>query len=199
MYPIENRRVTVSFIGRDGPLELHKTRKRITKKQRKAGNDAIATLKGIGWLTPRQEWDKSEKIEKIEVRYDDLERFIMENHRDLMCQFGIKDTICLIGSRLFLELTRQNVRGPMMIPLSDFQCEHFQNRLHGMFVVILPWMEGTVLVPKEYFPIERQLVPSGVMVTAETQRKMDEDAEGRRAAALWNMAMGRDAFGDDDE
>lgn len=177
-------------------LDFARNKKRLTKRMRQRALDAVGLLKGIGWLLPHR--FEMETIETVTIDYQQIERFIMENHYHLVREHGVKDSVVLMGPAQFYEVSRQVVKLPLVFPLSDFQCG-MQNRLHGMYVVVLPWMDGTVLVPKKYFPIERELVPSGIMVTAETQRKLDEEAEGRRAAALWNQLMGRGDVDEGDE
>lgn len=163
--------------------------RRPTKKARRLANDAVATLKGLGWLKRRQ--IELETVETFMVEAEKLERFIMQNHYDLMGRFGVRDNVVIIGSKQWFELTRYMVTQPFLINMADFSFPVNQNRLHGLMVVILPWMDGTVLVPKEYLPIEQKLVPSGVMVTDEARRRIEMEREGLLAAKLWNDYMGR--------
>lgn len=160
-YAIRNLRSVLQWQESKGQLDFVRNKKRLSKRMKQRAFDAVGLLKGIGWLTPYR--FQSETIESVTIDYHQLERFILENHYELVRRFNIKDSVVLMGPAQFYELTKQTMREPLVVPLSDFQCG-FQNRLRGMFVVVLPWMDGTVLVPKEYLPIENKLVPSGIMV-----------------------------------
>lgn len=181
-YLIKNVKLTEVWRTDAAKLDFKRSGKRLTKRHRKQANEAVATLKGIGWLRPHQYTDF--ELTSVTVELNKLELFIIKNHHEAICRFGVKDSVVVMGSMQFRELTNSLLHHPMMFPLADFQTGHMQNRLHGLSVVVLPWMDGTLLIPKEYLPIDRELVPSGVMVTAETQRKLDEEAEGLRDAAL---------------
>lgn len=170
-------------------LDFKRTLTRMPKRLRSRVNDAVALLKGVGWLTPHR--FEVETVESITIELAKLESFIMEQHLEIMRRFNVRDGVVLMGPKHFYELTKATINQPLRISMADFQVGKPQSQFNGMSVVVLPWMEGTILIPKEYLPIDRELVPSGIMVTAETQRKLDEEREGRFSAALWDMQIGR--------
>lgn len=191
-YPIFNKQFcSTAFIDND-TLVFERPRKRFPKKRRKQVNSAVALLKGDGFLKPKSGFRES--YESISIDKGDLENWITRNHYELIRRFGIKDTVIIMGQSDFHSLSGQLVNRHMMIPLTDFNTygNISQNRFKGMYLVVIPWMDGTVLIPKEYMPIDREFIPSGVLVSAENQAKLERDREGMLAGKLWNDFMGRD-------
>jgi hypothetical protein len=185
-YAIQNIRRISEWID-SGTLEFKTPKLRLTKKNRKRLNEAVATLKGFGMLKPKQV--ERTNYQTVTVDLDKIQNFIMQQHGELVSRFGLKDCVIIMGSPEFHALTNSMIPHPMFFPLSNFQVGHLQNRFMGIGVVILPWMSGTVFVPKEYLPIDRELIPSGVMVTAETQQKLERERDGKLAAELWRRTM----------
>lgn len=183
-YAVHNIRRITTWV--DAGLEFVSPNSRQTKKNRRKINEAIAALKGFGFLRTKRVEATSYQTVVVDLRK--INEFIYRTHCEMVERYGCKDCVIIMGSPEFHELTNTMLTMPASFPLADFQVGHLQNRYLGMSIVVLPWMTGTVFVPKEYLPIDRELIPSGVMVTAETQKKLQEE----RDAWAWNRFMGRD-------
>jgi hypothetical protein len=187
-YIVGNTRSITSWADSESKFNYNKT-VRLTKKQRARSRDALGLLKGLKLLKP--ESVATQTFETVTLDIENIERFIYQNCIELLRQFGSKYFCVAIGSAQFYELSHQMVRYPLFVSLADFQVERPQNTLHGMYLIVLPWMDGIVCIPKEYLPIQREPVPSGVLVTPQKQRELDEARESLRIRRAWHFAMGR--------
>jgi len=131
-------------------LKFKKSGKRMSKRIRVRVNDAVAMLKGVGWLKPSVY--EVETTQCVTLELDKIQDFIMRNFQELIQRFDIHEAVILMGPTEFRALSGSMVNCPMRFSLADFQVGHLQNQFHGMSLVVLPWMEGAILVPKSYFP-----------------------------------------------
>lgn len=195
-YPIVNQRLISTWFETDKQLDFGNLNDvlKINRPWRWVVLASIWALKRFKMLKPCKR--EHEGVQTIQVEYNNLARFIMERHHELISRYGVKDLVVIMGSRMFMELQHQAspMAFPMVFNLSDFETP--QNRLCGMLVIVLPWMDGTVLVPKEYMPIDERIVKIPVPATDEECREMRQKFEGEKAAALWNNFMGREPLED---
>jgi hypothetical protein len=198
-YIVNNTRSITNWVDSRNKFD-YSPATRLTKKQRARSRDALGLLKGLKLLTPERVAVQTFETVTLDIR--DIDRFIYQHCLELLQQFGPKDFCVAIGSAQFYELSHQMTHQPLFISLADFQVGRPQNTLRGMSLIVLPWMDGIVCIPKEYLPIQRELVPSGVLVTPQKQRELDEVWESLHARRAWHFAMGRpikDAPLEDDE
>jgi len=123
-------------------LELRR-RSRMSSRRRRMANDAIATLRGFGLLVPGKQ--RQETFQTIDINYRSLEEFIVEQHMEIIREHNIMEAVIVMGSAEFSELCGSMTTSPLYIPRFSEK-----NTFRGMSIVVLPWMTGTILVPKSY-------------------------------------------------
>jgi hypothetical protein len=158
------------------------------------------TVKKNGWLANKLisfllylkivKWNiyETETITTISICVDDYIRFVNKERNKIGRDYGNRDLILIMGPRQFQEIVKQEVFVPMVFTWPD---KNTALNVCGLITCVLPWIDGVVLVPREYWPIDTKIVEKVVAMTPEMADDERKKQEGIRAANMWNRFMGR--------
>lgn len=146
----------------------------------------LSILRRLGWVVEKDE--RFATIESFDVEMGKLLNVVLNIRNELYRSYDIHDLILIIGSKQFMEINKQLMTTPFMFTVPNDFCE---TKIAGLITCVLPWIDGVVLVPRDYWPLDTKVVEVIVAMTPEMAKDERERAEGDRAAMLWNQFMGR--------
>jgi hypothetical protein len=155
---VNNRKRISKWIDSKEEFILKRLRP-VKKTIRKRANSYIKFLQQIGWVKKKQEEltiTETVTIDK-EKLYTEIIKLSSHLHREYNFCTSRKFTI-LMGIEHFNALMGSNlmIYQPLVIKQLEQYNIHTPNILLGMLLVVLPWMEGVLLVPEEYLLLGRQ-------------------------------------------
>lgn len=167
-----------------------------TKRHRRRQSElrhAVNLLKRHGWLQPCEAM-RYEPSSVIALDTGRLGELLLRESRRLRAQFDPRDLVVLLGPAEAKGLF-SGVNGIGLTCLTVPTLSGWKNTFAGMTIAILPWMQGALLVPREYFPVTvKEVVREETRGEREARMTQEaREAEDRRAAAACNSFMGRPA------
>lgn len=145
---VQRRPVKVMDFGRlwlEQPRRATGTRRQKQRQRRLL--EAKAMLKNAGWLKPYEAWHM-ETVSTVSVDGYKLMEFVLRMARETRLS-GWTEGFVIVGPKQASEFlsTELAILQPVHLDLRRY---HFQIR--GLQVVVLPWMDGAVLLPREFMP-----------------------------------------------
>lgn len=166
----------------DTKPKIEFARQRVKKVIRKRANACVNFLTQIGWLKKKSEALQVVTYEEVIVDPVQIDRWITENYYQLVRRFNMREMTLIMGP----EKAHQLVRCCDLVSPIRFQLQH-GSQFRGMTIIILPWMDGVMFVPKEYLPTIERKVEVKVPMSPQEFEDHRRHVEGDRAAALWRM------------
>lgn len=123
-------------------------RRPVKKTLRKRLNACVNLLKQSKWLAP----DEFQVLEygHVTINTERLHHFIREHAWDLLRRFGLRGLVVILGPAQFRQVADGVSRETYLN--YDFTHNYDDPLLYGMRLIVLPWLDGVVCVPKEYLP-----------------------------------------------
>lgn len=101
------------------------------------------------WIADRLDLTKQESVgfDRIVVKMDDLAKYIRMQKDDIAYTYHRFGSVVLVGPEEFVEVqTKLNGEINLMMP---YGVTDSRSTVFGMHIVVVPWMKGALVVPRE--------------------------------------------------
>lgn len=152
------------------------------------GNACTWTLKKLGWLTPKRE--QFTTVTTVSFEPEHVFEFLHREIHEMSRRYNLDKGVVVMGAKQFNEVAKCALSSPLGYRM---QVRDAGAKIIGMSVIVLPWVDGVVILPETMLPLKevvqwKSLSDYSYMdLLKDIERRDDEDG-----ARQWNAVMGRE-------